>query len=58
MMLQLSPTVHFVSFAQAILYRGAGFAAVWREFVIVALIGGLFFGLALLRFRKVTAAAM
>jgi ABC-2 type transport system permease protein len=57
-LLQLSPTVHFVSFAQAILYRGAGFAAVWRQFVIVALIGGLFFGLALLRFRKVTAAAM
>ena len=51
-----SPTVHFVSFAQAILYRGAGFAVVWPQFVIVALIGGLFLGLALLRFRKVTAA--
>ena len=48
-----SPTVHFVSFAQAILYRGAGFAVVWKEFVLVLLAGGLFFGLALLRFRKV-----
>src|SRR5271170_6522057 len=35
---QASPTVHFVSFAQAILYRGAGFAVVWPEFGIVALI--------------------
>jgi ABC-2 type transport system permease protein len=54
---QASPTTHFVSFAQAILYRGAGLAVVWPQFVIVALIGGLFLGLALLRFRKVTAAA-
>src|SRR6516162_1644786 len=51
-----SPTVHFVSFAQAILYRGAGFAVVWPQFVIVALIGGVFLGLALLRFRQVSAA--
>jgi ABC-2 type transport system permease protein len=51
--MQASPTVHFVSFAQAILYRGAGFAVVWRQFVLVMLAGGLFFGLALLRFRKV-----
>jgi len=56
--MQVSPTVHFVSFAQAILYRGAGIAVVWREFVIVALIGGLFLGLALLRFRKATANAV
>ncbi len=57
-MMQASPTVHFVSFAQAILYRGAGFAVVWPEFAIVALAGGLFLGLALLRFRKVTEAAV
>ena len=55
--LQASPTVHFVSLSQAILYRGAAFAVVWRQFVIVALIGGLFLGLALLRFRNVTTAA-
>jgi len=54
--MQVSPTVHFVSFAQAILYRGAGIAVVWPQFVIVALIGGLFLGLALLRFRRVAAA--
>ena len=50
--MQVSPSTHFVSFAQAILYRGAGIDVVWPQFVVVALIGGLFFGLALLRFRK------
>jgi ABC-2 type transport system permease protein len=55
-MAQVSPTTHFVSFAQAILYRGAGIAVVWPQFLIVALIGGLFLVLALLRFRRVAAA--
>jgi ABC-2 type transport system permease protein len=50
-----SPTTHFVSFAQSILYRGAGIDIVWPEFVLVALIGGLFFGLAILRFRSAVA---
>jgi ABC-2 type transport system permease protein len=54
--MQASPSTHFVSLAQAILYRGAGFAVVWPQFVIVALIGGLFLGLALLRFRWVAGA--
>lgn len=54
--MQASPSTHFVSLAQAILYRGAGFAVVWPQFVIVALIGGLFLGLALLRFRRVAGA--
>jgi len=52
----LSPTVHFVSLAQAILYRGAGLGAVWRDFIIVSLAGALFLGLALLRFRRMVAA--
>jgi ABC-2 type transport system permease protein len=52
--MQASPSTHFVSFAAAILYRGAGFGVVWPQFIAVALIGGLFLGLALLRFRKVT----
>jgi ABC-2 type transport system permease protein len=56
--MQVSPTVHFVSFAQAILYRGAGLDVVWPQFVIVALIGALFLVLALLRFRHVTATAV
>jgi len=55
--MQASPSTHFVSLAQAILYRGAGFTVVWPQFVIVALIGGVFLGLALLRFRRVSSAA-
>jgi ABC-2 type transport system permease protein len=51
--MQASPSTHFVSFAQSILYRGAGIDVVWPEFALVALIGGLFFGLAILRFRSV-----
>ena len=54
--MEASPSTHFVSFAQAILYRGAGIAVVWPQFLAVAVIGGLFFGLALLRFRRVAAA--
>ena len=56
--MQASPSTHFVSFAQSILYRGAGFSVVWPQFLAVAMIGGLFLGLALLRFRRVTAQAM
>jgi len=52
--MQASPSTHFVALAQAILYRGAGFAVVWPQCVIVALIGGVFLGLALLRFRRVS----
>jgi ABC-2 type transport system permease protein len=47
------PSTHFVSFAQSILFRGAGIEVVWEEFLAVGLIGGLFFFLAILRFRSV-----
>jgi ABC-2 type transport system permease protein len=53
--MQASPSTHFVSFAQAILYRGAGFDVVWPQFVAVAAIGGLFFLAALFRFRLAAA---
>ena len=46
------PTTHFVSLAQAILYRGAGFEIVWPQFLTLMAIGGAFFTIALLRFRK------
>ena len=29
--MQVMPTPHFVSFAQAVLYRAAGFEIVWRQ---------------------------
>ncbi|MBW7981685.1 ABC transporter permease [Enterobacillus tribolii] len=46
------PTTHFVSLAQAILYRGADFSIVWPQFVYLLVIGGSFFLIALSRFRK------
>lgn len=48
----LAPTTHFVSLAQAILYRGAGFKIVWPEFLTLITIGSVLFSLALARFRK------
>ncbi|MCB1714316.1 MAG: ABC transporter permease [Candidatus Competibacteraceae bacterium] len=47
-----APTTHFVNFAQAILYRGAGFDVVWPRFLIIILIGVVFFMLTLSLFRK------
>ncbi|PXV80611.1 ABC-2 type transport system permease protein [Nitrosomonas eutropha] len=47
-----APTTHFVSLAQAILYRGAGFSIIWPEFLALLAIGIIFFMLALTRFRK------
>ena len=55
--MQASPSTHFVSFAQSILYRGAGIDVVWPQFLAVTLIGGLFLGLAIMRFRSVIAQA-
>jgi len=50
--MQLSPSTHFVSLAQAILYRSAGFDVVWPSFAAVTAIGVVFFLSALVRFRK------
>ena len=55
--MQASPSTHFVSFAQAILYRGAGLDVVWPQFLAVAGIGALFLALSLLRFRAALAPA-
>jgi ABC-2 type transport system permease protein len=53
--MQASPSTHFVSFAQAILYRGAGFDVVWPQFFVVAAVGGLILVAALFRFRLAAA---
>lgn len=50
--MQFSPTAHFVSFASAILFRGAGLDAIWPHFAAVVAIGVVFFVAALTRFRK------
>jgi ABC-2 type transport system permease protein len=49
----ISPTPHFVIFAQDVLYRGADFSIVWPEILATALIGAAYFGFALHRFRSV-----
>jgi ABC-2 type transport system permease protein len=56
--MQVSPSTHFVAFAQSILYRGAGLDVVWPQFLAVGVIGALFFGLAILRFRSVVGQAV
>lgn len=56
-LMQASPSTHFVSFAQAILYRGAGFSAVWPQYLAVAGMGVALLGVSLLRFRKVAVAS-
>ncbi len=48
----LAPTTHFVSLAQAVLYRGAGLSIVWPTLLALAAIGATFFVAALTRFRR------
>lgn len=50
-----APTTHFVTLAQAILYRGAGFAIVWPQLLALLVIGGALFGASLAWFRKALA---
>jgi ABC-2 type transport system permease protein len=50
--MQASPSTHFVAFAQAILYRGAGLSIVWPQMTALAGIGAAFFVISLARFRR------
>ena len=50
--MEIAPTTHFVSFSQSILYRGAGIEVVWKPFLILFIIGGVFFTISLVKFRK------
>ena len=49
----ISPTPHFVVFAQDVLYRGADLSIVWPEILATAAIGAVYFAFALRRFRHV-----
>jgi ABC-2 type transport system permease protein len=49
----ISPTPHFVAFAQAVLYRGADLSIVWPLLAAMAVIGSIYFAFALHRFRRV-----
>lgn len=51
-----APTTHFVSFAQAVLYRGAGLDVVWPSLLAIAAIAAVFFVLSLALFRRSLAA--
>ncbi len=55
--MQAVPSTHFVNYAQAILYRGAGLDIVWPHFLLVAAVGGALFILAAARFRQSLASA-
>lgn len=52
-MLTISPTPHFVAFAQAVLFRGANLSLVWRPLLAMFVIGSIYFAFALSRFRRV-----
>lgn len=49
----ISPTPHFVSFAQAVLFRGADITLVWRPLLAMLIIGSVYFAFAMSRFRRV-----
>jgi ABC-2 type transport system permease protein len=49
----VSPTPHFVLFAQDVLYRGADLSIVWTEILATTVIGSVYFAVALYRFRRV-----
>jgi ABC-2 type transport system permease protein len=49
----LSPTPHFVAFAQAVLFRGADLTIVWRPLLAMLIIGSVYFVVAMSRFRRV-----
>ncbi len=49
----ISPTPHFVTFAQAVLFRGADITLVWRPLLAMLIIGAVYFAFAMRRFRKV-----
>ena len=46
------PTTQFATFAQNVIYRGAGLDIVWPELLVMAITGAVFLLFALFRFRK------
>jgi ABC-2 type transport system permease protein len=53
--MQVMPTPHFVSFAQAVLYRAAGLDIVWPQLAALIGITIVFFSVSLMRFRTTLA---
>lgn len=48
----VAPNTHYVALAQGVLFRSAGLATVWPQFLALGAIGGILFGITLARFRK------
>ena len=57
MILQASPSVHYVKLAHGIIFRGAGLEFIWPQLAILAGLGALFLTVALGRFRAMLARA-
>lgn len=55
--MQVSPSTHFVKFAQSVLFRDAGLDLVWRHLALIAGLGMALFLVAWIRFRRAIAAA-
>ncbi|MCR9113120.1 MAG: ABC transporter permease [Rhodobacteraceae bacterium] len=51
------PSRHYLSFSNAVLFRGAGFETVWPEFLLVGVLGASFLVVSLLIFRRSVASA-
>jgi ABC-2 type transport system permease protein len=54
--MQISPSTHFVKFAQSVLFRDAGVDLVWRHLLPIAVLGLALFVVAWARFRRAIAA--
>jgi ABC-2 type transport system permease protein len=52
-----APTTHFVTLAQAVLFRGAGLSIVWPQLLAMVVIGAVLFSYALTRLRRTLSAA-
>ncbi len=52
------PSTHFVKIAQAILFRGAGVDIIWPNLLVIFVIGGSLFAMALSRFRASVSRAL
>jgi ABC-2 type transport system permease protein len=53
--MQITPTIHFIGFAQNVLYRAAGLDIVWPQLAALAAVTTVYFGVSLMRFRKTLA---
>jgi ABC-2 type transport system permease protein len=50
-LMQIFPTPHFVTFAQAVLFRAAGINIVWPQLVAMGITTIVYFSISLIRFR-------